>query len=131
MARDPRVAVVFDRLVPDDGWPAVSAAGLDRYLVDLAADPTTAAEHDRILAAVEELARRADGDLASLAPGEVEALIAGLDPVTRDVLVQAAARAYYGDGLGAGARMIGYRAQPGRGPGAPVGEPVAGRSWPK
>ncbi|MCO8126132.1 GMC family oxidoreductase [Acidimicrobiia bacterium EGI L10123] len=115
---------VFDRLVPDDVWPAVSAAGLDRYLLELAADPTTAAGHDRILAAVEELRRRAGGDLAALAPGDVDALIAALDPERRDVLVQAAARAYYGDGLGVGARMIGYRPQPGRGPGAPVVEPV-------
>lgn len=124
MEIDPRVAAVFDRLVPDDGWPAVSAAGLGPYLARLAGDPTTRDEGVRILAAVEAVAAGAAGDLVQLAPEAVDGLIDGLDQDDRDVLVQAAARAYYGDGLGAGARMIGYRAHPGRGPDAPVVEPV-------
>ena len=115
------VAAVFDHLVPDDGWPAVSAAGLDRYLADLAADPTTRAEHDRILAIVGQLARDAGGLLEG---GRVDDLVRALNEADRDVLVQAAAGAYYGDGVGLGARMIGYRAAPGRGPDAPVVEPV-------
>lgn len=112
---------MFDRLVPDDGWPAVSVAGLDPYLAGLASDPTTRDEHARILGVVEGIERDADGDLG---PDRLDELIRALDPVDRDVLVRAAARAYYGDGLGRGAHMIGYRAQPGRGPGAPVVEPV-------
>lgn len=119
---------VFDRLVPDDGWPAVSVAGLDPYLARLAADPATAAEHARILDAVGELVQRS-GDrfgasVQELVPDALDGLIGELDPEIRDVLVQAAARAYYGEALGAGARMIGYRPQPGRGPDAPVVEPV-------
>lgn len=115
------IAAVFDRLVPDDGWPAVSVAGLDPYLAGLAADPTTRDEHERILGAVERIERDAAGDLGA---DRLDGLIRALEPGDRDLLVRAAARAYYGDGLGAGARMIGYRAQPGRGPGAPVVEPV-------
>jgi choline dehydrogenase-like flavoprotein len=119
---------VFDRLVPDDGWPAVSAAGLHPYLARLTADPTTAAEHTRILDVVDELGRHAAEQLGrpveALGPEALDELIADLQPDRRDVLVQAAARAYYGDGVGAGARMIGYRAAPGRGPAAPVVEPV-------
>ena len=118
------MAAVFDRLVPDDGWPAVSAAGLERYLAGLATDPVTRAEHERILVIVDGLAQRAGGRLDGAPPEVVDGLIRDLDPVERDVLVQAAARAYYGDGRGAGARMIGYRPEPGRGPGAPVVEPV-------
>jgi choline dehydrogenase-like flavoprotein len=122
------VAAVFDRLVPDDGWPAASAAGLDRYLARLSADATTRGEHDRILAVVERLAQAAGRDLAELDGAALDALIRDLEPSDRDALVQAAARAYYGDGLGAGARMIGYRPQPGRGPAAPVVEPVLATS---
>ncbi|MFP5578566.1 MAG: GMC oxidoreductase [Acidimicrobiia bacterium] len=115
------LAAVFDRLVPDDGWPAVSVAGLGPYLDGLAADPTTRGEHDRILSVVERIEGAAAGDLGA---ERLDGLIRALDPDERDLLVRAAARAYYGDGLGAGARMIGYRREPGRGPGAPVVEPV-------
>lgn len=118
------VAAVFDRLVPDDGWPAVSAAGLAEYLGALAADPATAAGHRRILAAVADVEGRAGGDAPRAGDAALDRAIAELDAPAREVLVHAAARAYYGDGLGAGARMIGYRAQPGRGPAAPVVEPV-------
>jgi choline dehydrogenase-like flavoprotein len=122
------LTAVFDRLVPDDGWPAVSAAGLHTYLERLAADRATADEHALILDVVAGLDRRArERDrtgVAHVASEVLDGLIDALDPPARDVLVQAAARAYYGDGVGAGARMIGYRAEPGRGPAAPVVEPV-------
>lgn len=118
-----RLAAVFDRLVPDDGWPAVSAAGLHPYLERLAADPATAHLHRRIVDVVDALSAQAvDG------PDALDRLIAGLAAADRALLVDAAARAYYGDGYGAGARMIGYRPQPGRGPDAPVVEPLLGTS---
>ena len=121
---DEVVTAVFDWLVPDDGWPAVSAAGLGPYLAGLAADPTTAGEHQRIIDAVAAVEQQVGGDVARATHEELDAAIAAVDEASRDALVQAAARAYYGDGLGAGARMIGYRPQPGRGPDAPVVEPV-------
>jgi len=123
-----RLAAVFDRLVPEDGWPAVSAAGLFEHLARLAADPLTAPGHRRILDLVEALdsrARDAHGHgIDAVAAGELDQLIAAMAWPDRDLLVQAAAQAYYGSASGAGARMIGYRPQPGRGPAAPVVEPV-------
>ncbi len=125
---DDACAAIFDHLVPDDGWPAVSAAGLHAYLDRLAVDPLTASDHARILgivAGLDERARTEHGTgVAGLTSVVVEALVEAMDPAERDVLVQAAARAYYGAAHGAGARSIGYRAQPGRGPGAPVVEPT-------
>ena len=118
-AGDPdRFAAVFDRLVPADGWPAVSAAGLHPYLARLAADPPTAGLHRRIEDLVGAIAEQAAPD-----PAELDRRSAALDAADRDLLVETAARAYYGDGYGAGARMIGYRPQPGRGPAAEVVEP--------
>lgn len=108
-----RLAAVFDRLVPADDWPAVSEAGLHPYLEALAAEPANRSEVDRIRAAVEgldERARAAHGSgVADLGPELLDRLLDELDPADRDVLVHAAARAYYGDRSGAGARMLGYR----------------------
>lgn len=123
-----RLRAVFDRLVPADDWPAVSDAGLFPYLDGLAAEPANEADLAAVVAAVAALdaeARTAHGaGVADLAGHQVDALLHATDPEHRRVLVDAAARAYYGDGLGAGARMVGYRRHPGRGPGAPVVEAV-------
>jgi len=115
-----RLRAVFDRLVPEDGWPAVSDAGLWPYLEGLAENPLTRADLDGIVAAVDRLG----ADVADLDDDALDARIAAADPADRELLAIAASRAYYGDGLGAGARMVGYRRHPGRGPGARVAEPV-------
>lgn len=108
-----RLRAAFDHLVPADDWPAVSEAGLWRYLADLADDTRTRPELDRILVAVERLL--ADGT------DDLDRRLAGLVPADRDVLVRAAARAYYGDREGAGPRMVGFRVVAGgEGPVEPV-----------
>jgi len=114
-----RLRAVFDRLVPDDGWPSLSESGLWPYLEGLAADPLTRPDLDAIVVAVARLGP----DVADLAPDALDARLAtaGAD---LELLASAAARAHYGDALGAGARMVGYRRHPGRGPAAPVVEPV-------
>jgi len=104
-----RLRAAFDRLVPDDGWPAVSDAGLFPYLEALAADPLSRPDLDAITTALDQLGP----DVADLGPDELDRRIAGADPADRDVLVTAAARAYYGDRDGAGARMLGFRATAG------------------
>jgi choline dehydrogenase-like flavoprotein len=108
-----RLAVVFDRLVPVDDWPSVSEAGLHPYLEGLAADPANRHEVDRIRDVVDRLDERARAGhgtgLVGLESPVLDRLLDGIDPVDLDVLVHAAARAYYGDRGGAGARMLGYR----------------------
>ncbi|HEU5082038.1 MAG TPA: gluconate 2-dehydrogenase subunit 3 family protein, partial [Acidimicrobiales bacterium] len=123
-----RLAAVFDRIVPDDGWPAASEAGLFDHLDRLAVDPLTAPAHRRILELVGDLDEQARADhgggVDEVAASTLDDLLAAMEWSDRDLLVQAAAQAYYGSAFGVGARMIGYRAQPGRGPAAPVVEPV-------
>lgn len=122
-----RLVAVFDRLVPDDGWPAVSEAGLFPYLDSLADDPTANRVLEGIQASLDALdvaARETHGTpVEALSPAELDRLLADMEWAARDRLVQAAARAYYGDRDGAGARMIGYRPGGSRDPGAPVVEP--------
>lgn len=121
------LAAVFDRFVPDDGWPAVSRAGLFPYLDSLERDPTASRVLDGIWSSIEALEDAARAGLGrpldELTPTELDALIAELDWGVRDRLVQAAARAYYGDRDGAGARMLDFRPGGSRDPGAPVVEP--------
>lgn len=114
MAGDPLDAV-FDRLIPADDWPAVSTAGLHPYLERLALDEPERVARIRAVAA----AVAAGGT----DPDRLDASILALDHGDRDLLVQGAARAYYGDRDGAGARMIGFRPGGGRDPGAAVSEP--------
>ncbi|HSP03748.1 MAG TPA: GMC family oxidoreductase [Acidimicrobiales bacterium] len=113
---------VFDRLVPADDWPSLPDAGLFPYLEELRAEPLTrrdAEEIDAGVAALERMAQAEHGQgLSALSPTVVDALIADLDPDHREVLVRAAARAYYGHPEGAGARMIGQPRVPPPVPGA-------------
>jgi len=123
-----RRAAVFGRIVPADGWPSVADAGLEPYLARLAADDATRRDHGAILAAVDALVARAldqyGADLPDLAPADLDALVS--DAPERDVLVTAAARAYYGDPSGAGAAMLGHRPLPT----PPVGSEPALRTTP-
>lgn len=111
-----RLAAVFDRLVPADDWPSVSEAGLHPYLEGLAAEPANHRELDRIRDAVDRLDERARAEhgtgLADLEPPVLDRLVDEIEPAERDVLVRAAARAYYGDRDGVGARMLGFRTRP-------------------
>lgn len=128
------LSAVFDRVIPDDGHPAVSGAGLFEHLRGLAAETHTAPLVDRVLEVVGALQERAvaehDRGITGLEPGAIDRLVAGLPWSDLDVLVQRAAEAYYGAADSAGARMIGYDARPRRSPeGSVVDPPVTATAF--
>jgi choline dehydrogenase-like flavoprotein len=108
-----RLRAVFDRLVPADGWPALSEAGLFEHLDALEADPAGQPRADRVRRLVDDLDQRARDrrgeGIAALDGDQVDALLGDLDPDARDLLVHVAAEAFYGHRDGAGARMLGHR----------------------
>lgn len=106
-------AVVFDRLIPADAYPAVSDAGLLRHLQGLAADDETRPLVDRAGAIVGQV-------LAAVPPKptaeEVDAALAALAWDDREHLIALAVQAYYGGADTVGARMVGFAAGPKRVP---------------
>lgn len=123
-----RIAVVFDRIIPADEFPAVSEAGLFDHLDALRGEGSASAVVDRVEAIVERLdaaARVAHGaGVADLDPSDVDHLIEELSWPDRESLVQFAAEAYYGDPDRPGARMVGFDRRPKRGSAAPIVEPL-------
>ena len=123
-----RLTAVFDRLIPADDFPAVSAAGLFEHLARLRADGQTRPLVDRVLEIVDDLDRAAFRDarvgVAALDVAALDGLIEALGWSEREHLVQRAAEAYYGAADRPGARMIGYEAGPKRGPGRAVIHPT-------
>lgn len=121
-------AAVFDRIIPADDFPAVSAAGLGEHLASLRAQESTrplVERADDIVASLDAVARqRHDDGVDGVGPEVLDGLIAELDWHDREHLIQLAAQAYYGGAITAGARMIGFDASAKRGPGAPIVEPT-------
>ncbi len=123
-----RLAVVFDRIIPADDFPAVSEGGaLLAHIEVLADDPATAPLVDRVLATIDVLERAALGQLGRALvdadPEEVDGLLEALEWADRERLINVAVEAYYGGADRPGARMIGFRAGPKREAGAPIVEP--------
>ncbi len=104
-----RLAAVFDRIVPADDSPSVVDTELFPYLDSLGPD---ARAH-----VVATALRVAPDDGAHDDAAGIDAAIDALPWADREVLVQAAARAYYGRRDGPGARLVGHRSGGGRGPG--------------
>jgi choline dehydrogenase-like flavoprotein len=123
-----RLAAVFDRIIPEDDFPAVSDGGLADHLDQLAGSAETApivARAEAIVDALDETARsRFGAPIDEVAPTDVDPLIEDLPWADRELLVQLAAEAYYGGPDRPGARMVGFDRSPKRGPGAPIVEPV-------
>ncbi len=88
--------------------------------------PTTVVELERLVSVVADLDRVTIGahgvGVVDLGPELLDELIAALDWHDREVLVEAAAEAYYGGADRPGARMVGYSAAPTRGPLTPIVE---------
>ena len=123
-----RWAAVFDRVIPADDHPAVSAGGLFEHLRSLAADPATAPLVARAGSVVDALAaagrERHRAGLDGLPPAALDELISDLDWHDREHLVRLATEAYYGGPDRPGARMVGFDRRPKRGPAAPIVEPL-------
>ena len=112
-----RLRAAFDRLIPADRWPSVSAAGLFEHLAGL--DDQRVEELRTAVSALDAEAVRVHGSgIADLAPAAVDALLVGAPLDDREVLVRTAARAYYGRPAGGGAAMLGHRAPEPTPPGA-------------
>ncbi|MFP5322290.1 MAG: GMC oxidoreductase [Acidimicrobiia bacterium] len=111
-----RLRAVFDRLVPADEWPSVADAGLEPYLDELDAHPLTRRDGDAIRAAVEAVTERSlarhGRPPEALEQAQVDELLEALPDAEREILVRAAARAYYGHAAGAGRTMLGFRPVP-------------------
>lgn len=123
-----RLSAVFDRVVPADEFPAVSAGGMFEHLAELRIDERTRHLVEQVLATVDGLDRAARDShgvgVDELGPEVLDDLIAALGWPEREHLVQRAAEAYYGGADRPGARMIGYEAGPRRGPGIAVNLPT-------
>ena len=106
----------------------MSDAGLFEHLGELRRDDATAPVVERavqIVDALDATAREVHGSpVEAIGSEALDELVAGLDWHDRDHLVQLAVQAFYGGADRAGARMVGYSAEPTRDPGAPVVEPV-------
>ncbi len=122
------VAAVFDRLVPEDEYPAASDAGLFDYLDRMSAEEHTASLVDDAVAVVRGLDAVAVEEhgcsLSDLDAERLDELITDLEWSDREALVQRAAEAYYGGADRVGAQMIGYDARPRRTPDAQVADPA-------
>lgn len=122
-----RLVAVFDRIIPADDFPAVSDGGLLEHLERLAAESATRPLVEQVVETAARLDDRSRSEhgvaVEALSADALDGLIGDLDWAEREHLVQRAAEAYYGGADRPGARMVGYRAGPNRGPDAPVVEP--------